>query len=170
MNTQPLLAAMVRWCGRDARRTQHFVKVWGFARAIGQSEGLEGHGQFVLESAALTHDIGIKLAEAKYGSCAGPYQEELGPAAARPMLEKLGYDPADVDRICWLIGHHHTYGLEAGLDYQILLEADFLVNAFEDGLEEKAVRTARERVFRTRLGTELLDEMFLLEPETDPQP
>lgn len=161
MNTHPLMAAMVRWFGLDARRIQHLVKVWGFARAIGQSEEMDGHSLFVLESAALAHDIGIKPAEAKYRSCAGPYQEELGPGAARPMLEELGYDGADIDRICWLIGHHHTYGLEAGPDYQILLEADFLVNAYEEPYPVSAIAAARERLFRTRLGTELLEQMFL---------
>ena len=48
-----------------------------------------------------------------------------------------------------------------GMDYQILLEADFLVNADESQMSEAAIRHARETFFKTRTGTELLDSIFL---------
>lgn len=162
-STEPLAREMTRWFGQDAARVQHFLKVWAFSRMIGQREELDEETQFVLESAALAHDIGIKTAEAKYGSSAGHYQEELGPGDARPMLERLDYTPEEVDRICWLIGHHHTYGLNAGIDYQILLEADFLVNAFEEPFPRNSIASARERLFRTRAGTELVERLYLAE-------
>ena len=159
-STEPLARAMTRWFGRDAARVQHFLKVWAFARMIGRRERLEEEQLFVLESAALAHDIGIKTAEARYHSCAGHYQEELGPEDARPMLEELGYTPEETERICWLIGHHHTYGLDGGLDYQILLEADFLVNAYEDELSPAALRSFRDNVFRTESGRKLLQQIY----------
>ena len=114
-----------------------------------------------MASAALAHDIGIKTAEARYHSCAGHYQEELGPEDARPMLEELGYTPEETERICWLIGHHHTYGLEGGLDYQILLEADFLVNAYEEPFSRETIAAGGERFFRTQAGLELLHTLYL---------
>lgn len=160
-STEPLARAMTRWFGRDAARVQHFLKVWAFARMIGRREGMEEEQLFVLESAALAHDIGIKTAEARYHSCAGHYQEELGPEDARPMLEELGYTPEETERICWLIGHHHTYGLEGGLDYQILLEADFLVNAYEEPFSREAIAAGGERFFRTKAGLELLHTLYL---------
>ena len=152
---------MTRWFGRDAARVQHFLKVWAFAWMIGRREGMEEEQLFVLESAALAHDIGIKTAEARYHSCAGHYQEELGPEDARPMLEELGYTPEETERICWLIGHHHTYGLEGGLDYQILLEADFLVNAYEEPFSRETIAAGGERFFRTQAGLELLHTLYL---------
>lgn len=158
-HTEPLARAMAHWFGHDVARVQHFLKVWAFSRMIGQREGLEEEQLFVLESAALAHDIGIRTAEARYGSCAGPYQEELGPVDARPMLEELHYTPDEVDRICWLIGHHHTYGLDGGMDYQILLEADFLVNAFEEPFSKEVI--AGQRFFRTQAGLELLNTLYL---------
>ena len=158
---EPLTWAMTRWFGRDTARVQHFLKVWAFARMIGQREGMEEQQLFVLESAALAHDIGIKTAEAKYHSCAGHYQEELGPEDARPMLEKLGYTPEETERICWLIGHHHTYGLDGGLDYQILLEADFLVNAYEEPFSRETIAAGGERFFRTQAGLELLHTLYV---------
>ena len=33
-----------------------------------------------------------------------------------------------IRRVEYLVGHHHTYKDIDGLDYQILVEADFLVN------------------------------------------
>lgn len=160
-STEPLARAMTRWFGRDAARVQHFLKVWAFARMIGRREGMEEEQLFVLESAALAHDIGIKTAEARYHSCAGHYQEELGPEDARPMLEELGYTPEETERICWLIGHHHTYGLDGGLDYQILLEADFLVNAYEEPFSRETIAAGGERFFRTQAGLELLHTLYL---------
>ena len=54
------------------------------------------------------------------------------------MLCALGYDEAVIDRVLFLIAHHHTYTGIEGEDYQILVEADFLVNLFEDGSSRKS--------------------------------
>lgn len=48
-----------------------------------------------------------------------------------------------------------------GLDHQILLEADHLVNAGESGDSEEAVRRMREVLFRTPTGTVLLGQIDL---------
>ena len=48
-----------------------------------------------------------------------------------------------------------------GLVWQILLEADFLVNAHESGLPRYAVEAFRRNVFRTASGIRLLNEMYL---------
>ena len=61
------------------------------------------------------------------------------------------------------MGHHHTYDHIDGADYQILVEADFLVNLYEDAASPQAVRTACERIFRTRSGKALLCTMFGVE-------
>ena len=53
------------------------------------------------------------------------------PPVARQMLTEIGYPQEVVDRVCYLVGHHHTYLDMDGMDYQILVEADFLVNLFE---------------------------------------
>ena len=144
----------------DAKRIQHLMKVHRFAQLIGRMEGLDEHTQTVLECAALVHDIGIRPAEAKYGSCTGKLQEQEGPAYARPMLEELGLDPADVDRICYLVGHHHTYTGIDGADYQILVEADFLVNLYEDAVGPEGIRHARDTIFRTKAGLALCNEIY----------
>lgn len=159
-----LIAAMVRYDKGDARRIQHFMKVHDFAATIGTAEGLDAATQFVLEAAAVLHDIGIHVCEQKYeGQCNGKLQEKEGPAEAEKLLlQQGGYTRPQIDRICWLIAHHHTYTNVQGMDYQILLEADFLVNIYEDELSPEAVETARTTVFRTVSGRQLLDDMFSL--------
>lgn len=47
-----------------------------------------------------------------------------------------------MDRVCWLVGHHHTYTDIRDLDYQILVEADCLVNLYEDDAPRSAVEAA----------------------------
>ncbi len=147
-------------CG-DPKRIQHFIKVHAFAKLIAESEGIGAHVRFVLEAAAYLHDIGIHKAEDLFGDCGGKNQEKLGPGEAAPILERCGFSEADVQRVCFLIAHHHTYTGIDGADWQILLEADMLVNLFEDGAGEHAACSALERVFKTEAGRELCRQMFL---------
>lgn len=155
-----VLEEMIRFDAGDPRRIQHFLKVWGFAKWIGENEGLDAQTQCILEVTALVHDIGIHPAEQKYGRCDGKLQEQEGPAPARQLLQALDADDALIDRVCYLVGHHHTYHEIQGLDYQILVEADFLVNLYEDGVSADAVQAALTRVFRTASGTQLCRQMF----------
>ena len=76
------------------------------------------------------------------------------------MLENLDVDPTIVERVCWLIAHHHTYIDIQGIDYQILVEADFLVNAYEDNMSIDAIRKIDNNIFRTRTGKKFLNTMF----------
>ncbi len=149
--------AMITYYSGDPKRINHFLKVYSFAKAIGEMEGLDARTQHILEVAALTHDIGIKVSEAKYGCCPGKHQEREGPPVARKMLEGLVCDPALVDRVCWLIAHHHTYSNIEEIDYQILVEADFLVNIIEDNMELPAIEKIREEIFRTATGKHFLE-------------
>ena len=163
MNKQlaQLMQAMIRYDGGDVPRIQHFVKVHDFAATIGVSENLDEETQFILEAAAILHDIGIHPAEAKYGNCNGKAQEELGPDEARKLLQEVGgFTDAQTERICWLIGHHHTYSNVTSADHRILLEADFLVNSFEDHIAPNGIVTFREKVFRSPSAIDLLNKMW----------
>ena len=156
-----VITAMIGYYKGDARRINHFLKVFAFAKSIGEREGLTSESQLILEVAAVTHDIGIKPSEQKYDSCAGEYQQLEGPPVAREMLMKLGYAPEVIERVCYLISKHHTYSNIDGLDYQILVEADFLVNLFEDQSSLSAVLSVRKKIFRTQTGIRYLDDLFL---------
>ena len=160
VSTDRIFLAMIDYFAGDAKRIQHFTKVHAFARLLGHEEGLDEHTQFILECAAYVHDIGIRRAESIYGSCTGALQEQEGPAEARRLLEALGIAPDVVERVCYLVGHHHTYKNMDGADYRILVEADFLVNLYEDHESEKAVRAAYEHIFSTESGKRMCRTMF----------
>lgn len=140
--------------------TQHLLKVYGFARTIALLEGMAPDALHTLEIAALMHDIGIKYCLDTYGKCTGKMQEEEGPPLARAILREYSVDEATTERVCYLIGHHHTYTDIDGLDYQILVEADFLVNLFEGGADDAAKAAALRSIFRTGAGKRLFFAMF----------
>lgn len=163
MNTEQLIREMTAFYHGDPKRIQHFVKVHSFARLIGIEEKVSEKTQFILETAAIVHDIGIKAAEEKYGSPSGKYQELEGPRAAETMLTKLDCPKEVTDRVCYLVGHHHTYHGIEGLDYQILVEADFLVNMYEDQMNADSIRSVLKKIFRTETGQWLCRTMFAAE-------
>ena len=47
------------------------------------------------------------------------------------------------------------------MDYQILVEADFIVNIYEDDMDCSAIKKIIDRIFRTETGTLIVKEMFL---------
>ena len=140
-----LFMDMIAYYDGDPKRIQHFTKE------------LDDASLFILEAAAYTHDIGIRVAEEKYGRCDGKLQEQEGPIIAQKMLSQLGFENYIVERICFLIGHHHTYDNIDGLDYQILVEADFLVNLYEDDAGNRAIDKAYKRIFKTETGKKISD-------------
>ena len=155
-----VLNAMIRYYTGDPLRINHFIKVWGFAKAIGESEGLDAETLGILEIAALTHDIGIKNCEEKYGNADGALQQLEGPPEAEILLETEGINGDIIGRVCWLIAHHHTYSDIQGTDYRILVEADFLVNAFEGGMSADAIKSFGNKVFATSAGKRLLAQLY----------
>lgn len=54
-----LCDAMCDYEDGNSLRIHHFLKVHAFSRQIGIREGLDEQTRFILEAAALTHDIGI---------------------------------------------------------------------------------------------------------------
>ena len=160
-----LFMDMIAYYDGDPKRIQHFTKVHSYARLIGIGEELDDASLFILEAAAYTHDIGIRVAEEKYGRCDGKLQEQEGPIIAQKMLSQLGFENYIVERICFLIGHHHTYDNIDSLDYQILVEADFLVNLYEDDAGNRAIDKAYKRIFKTETGKKIFRLMFGYEEE-----
>ena len=158
-----LISEMVKYYVGDIKRINHFMKVYSFAKTIGELEGLDNEKQEILEVAAIVHDIGIKVSEEKYNSSAGKYQEIEGPAIAKNMLERLGFDDLLADRVCFLVGHHHTYTAIDDIDFQILVEADFLINVHEDEISKDSVLILRDKYFKTKTGKSYLDLMYLNE-------
>lgn len=157
-----LANAMIDYYKGDKKRIQHFLKVCAFCELIGSGEKLDDKTMRLISAAALTHDIGIKNSELKYGSSAGKYQQIEGPAVAEEMLSSLGYDSGTINRICYMIAHHHTYTNIDGVDLQILIEADLIVNFCEENGAAEAVSAARDKIFKTKSGISLLKSVFMI--------
>ena len=155
-----VMQRMTEFFAAQPKQIHHFLKVSAFCEAIAMGEQLEEPLRRRLVIAGLVHDIGIRIADEKYGRHEGPLQEQEGPGAARPLLSQCGLGQEEIDRQCWLIAHHHTYTNVVDLDHQILLEADFLVNAYESAQPKEAILAMRQKVFRTATGIGLLNTMF----------
>ena len=65
-----------------------------------------------------------------------------------------------VDRVSYIVSHHHTITGIDGIDYQIMIEADYLVNADESNFSGNNVRNMLEKVFKTETGKFLLQSMY----------
>lgn len=156
---------MIEFYKSSIHDIDHFLKVWAMAKTIGELEGLDKHTQEVLELAAVLHDISCPLCREKYGDTNGKNQELESPPLVAAFFAGLPVERGDVERISWLVAHHHTYTNIDGLDHQILLEADFLVNAGESGYARSAIENFRQHVFRTSAGMGLLDSMYLKSEE-----
>jgi len=151
---------MKKYFRTDFKRVHHAIKVAKFAEQILK---IEGGNPLVVMGVAYLHDIGIHEADRKYGSHSGYYQEMEGPAIAREILERLNVPTQMLDEMCDIIGHHHSPREEETLNFQILYEADWLVNIEEEGFskDRKKVEALIAKVFRTATGRQLAEKLFL---------
>lgn len=155
-----LFDAAIRYFAGDAKRVQHFTKVYTYAAMIAAGENIPAPQAAIVRAAAIVHDVGIKPAEAQLGRCDGKLQEQFGPAEAKKLLASAGYSTEESERVCYLVGHHHTYTGMQGADYHILVEADFLVNFYEDGVSPSGISAAVQKIFSTRTGKALAAAMY----------
>ena len=161
MKTIPqMMEKMIAFSGGNTHDIDHFVRVWNYARTIGALEGLDADTQYVLEVAAIVHDIACPLCRQKYGNTNGKRQEAEGAPMAAEFLKDSGMSEAQIARVAYLVGHHHTFTDIDGIDYQILIEADYIANATENGWSGENVRAFTERFVRTAAGRRLITSIF----------
>jgi len=160
MTIAEITTKMIEYSKGNRHDINHFLKVYALARTIGVCEGLDETTQTTLEAAALLHDIACPLCREKYGSTNGKYQEKEGPALVRTFLRDSGLSQEIVERAAYLVGHHHTPQGIDGPDYQILIEADCLVNADENQYSRERIENALAPVFRTGTGIRMLNAMY----------
>jgi uncharacterized protein len=153
------LAMMQKNCG-DIRRIEHTLKVFAYAQQLGIAESLDAQTLEVLELTALLHDIGIHVAEKKYGVSSAHHQEVEGPPVAHEILTLLNLKPEIVERVCFIISKHHTFTAVDGIDFQLLVEADFLVNSSEDHASDHQIINFAQNIFRTESGLMFLKLLF----------
>jgi HD superfamily phosphodiesterase len=107
---------------------KHTLTVLENARIIIWAEKLNWQSAVIVELSAVLHDIGAVEAQRKHGSMDGRFREQEGPAIALDIMKKHDYEQSVVDRVCFIIAHHHTLEKIDGKDFQILWEADLIEN------------------------------------------
>lgn len=71
MTIAQILNKMIAASNGNIHEIDHLLRVWAYARTIGELEGLDAETQYLLEVAAITHDIACPLCREKYGNTNG---------------------------------------------------------------------------------------------------
>ena len=157
------IARMKQLFGEDITRVNHALKVLRFSEEILQGEKIVGEMAETVVLTAVLHDIGIHEAERKYNSNSGMYQEIEGPPIANRILREIGINDLIIQRVCYIIGGHHTPSKVDDVDFRIIWEADLLVNIEEGGVvNDKNVNLERiiSKNFKTATGKRIAEALY----------
>ncbi len=160
MTVSQLMEKMIAFSEGNIHDIDHLIRVWTYAKTIGELEGLGEEPQFLLEAAAITHDIACPLCREKYGNTNGKYQELEGAVMVRAFLADTGMTEEQISRVAFLVGHHHTLHEIDGMDYQILVEADYIANAAESGYSRQNMENFMQKIMKTESGKRILKVVF----------
>ena len=162
MKISEIMEKMIAFSKGNIHDINHFMCVWTYAKTIGELENLDQETQYILEVAAITHDIACPFCREKYGNTNGKYQEKEGMPIVKEFLADTGMSEAQIERVAYLVGHHHTLKDIEGIDYQILIEADYIVNAYESEYRKENIENFIEKVMKTDSGKRITREVFCL--------
>ena len=160
--TSQIMEKMIAFSDGNIHDIDHLIRVWAYSKMISELEGLDAQTQFVLEAAAITHDIACPLCREKYGNTNGKHQEQEGEVMVRDFLADTGLSEEQINRIAFLVGHHHTLSGIDGIDYQILVEADYIANATENGYSLQNIENFMQKIMKTESGNRILKSIFAL--------
>lgn len=161
MEISQIIKKMIDFSNGNVHDIDHFMRVWAYAKTIGELENLDPDTQYILEVAAITHDIACPLCREKYGNTNGKHQESEGVTMVQSFLSDTDLTEKQINRIAFLVGHHHTYTEIDGADYQILLEADYIANASENNYSKQNIESFLKNIARTQNGVALINRIFL---------
>lgn len=163
MNISDLVLRMIDFSKSNLHDIDHFLKVYAYARTITENEDISQHDREITQAAAIVHDIACPLCRKKYGNANGKLQETEGAPMAKKFLLEAGIPENDAMRIAFLVGHHHSPDKVDGIDYQILLESDYLVNAGDSGYSRENITGTMNQMFKSKTGIRLLKSIYGIE-------
>jgi len=151
---------MEKYFGHDVRRIAHAHEVTGHAMNLLQYIDAD---PLLTLCACYLHDIGIPEAERKFGHCSGKLQEQEGPPVARMLLSDIPIDAELINRICELVGVHHTPKALDTPEFRILWDADALVNLAEvaEGKRPHEMEKIIDQSLVTEAGHRVACEIYL---------
>ena len=98
MTIAQIMEKMIAFSEGNIHDITHLSCVWTYAKTIGELEGLDADTQFILEVAAITHDIACPLCRKKYGNTNGKFWEQEAassslatPIRIKPTIQRLKY-------------------------------------------------------------------------------
>ena len=130
---QTLLLDALLYEDGHQRRTEHILKVYGLARLLGEAEGLETEERMILQE----------------------NQRREAPRLVEAFLQQAGYPAQCTPRVLELVERHHDYSGSHGRLLGLLMEADLLVNCYEDPPSPERLEKLAP-LFRTETGRRLL--------------
>lgn len=138
------------------RRTQHILKVYALVKLFGEQEKVSVEEQQILQAAAILHDIAIKHCKEHYnGDASLSNQKRAAPLLVAQFLESANYLPSYIPKVIDLVVHHHDYSDPKSRLLQLLMEADLIVNCYENPPDHQKADFIKG-IFRTDRGKELL--------------
>lgn len=81
----------------------------------------------------------------------------------RDFLSDIKISDEQIERVVYLVGHHHTLDHVDGKDYMILLEADFIANASENGYEMRTIKSFIDHTMWTESGKRIAKKVFCIQ-------
>ncbi len=145
----------------DPMMLEHTMRVFAYVQHIADGISLPEKERKIAEIAAIFHDVGIEEAERKYGSREGHYQHLEGPPIARRIMEEKGEEKDVLERVLFIVGHHHDFSAIDGDDFQVLVEADILVNVLEGNISRDVLGVLLNKVFTTGVGKRMAQEILV---------
>lgn len=140
-----------------SRHTQHILKVYALAKLLGEREKISVEEQQILQAAAILHDIAIKYCKEHYnGDASQDKQKQVAPFLEKRFLKAANYLPSYVPKIIELVNCHHDYDKPKSRLLQLLIEADLIVNCYENRPDHENMKLIKE-IFQTKGGTKLLE-------------
>src|SRR5512133_1021831 len=121
-----IVKLLVNYFEDDFRRVTHALEVLKYTKKI--KENSEEGDYEVLIASALLHDVGIKKSEELLGYNNGKTQEQYGPPIAARLLESIGFPSEKRQKVCEIIGNHHSRSRFDYVELKIIKEADRIVN------------------------------------------
>ena len=146
----------------DSTQIAHTLFVHEYTRMLSMREGYDERKRGLLEIAALLHDIGCPSAKWKYGDSQPIHQQQEGMCIAADWFAS---DPSwlDTQEAQWIVdvvGAHHNAVKAEALGFEVLYEADLIVNLFEGYYPVDYADVYYHKMVRTKSGKQLFRQLF----------
>lgn len=109
-----------------------------------------------MQAAAILHDVTIKYCKEHYnGDASQNNQKQVVSILVTRFLESANYLPSYVPKIIELVNCYHDYDKPKNKLLQLLMEADLIVNCYENRPDYKKAEYIK-KIFQTDGGKELM--------------